>query len=209
MNAVATRNRPTTGPATFTTRSSTLVTYSVVTASDSSYGSERWYEPATARWLSNDPIGISGGLNQYVFCIADPVNSTDTDGLWTEEAHRNLGRFGHDRFDYSRLDRDFPATGTYANRRRHFRQLGEAIRDARDAATRGDVTDFEYHVHEVQDYFSHTAAGYGPKTGHWTTRPDDPMRESNRERYRQADEITRRLEDLWDRQDPPRPQPTK
>jgi len=28
----------------------------------------RWYESETGRWLSKDPIGINGGLNQYVFC---------------------------------------------------------------------------------------------------------------------------------------------
>jgi hypothetical protein len=28
----------------------------------------RWYDPETGRWLSKDPIGLSGGLNLYVFC---------------------------------------------------------------------------------------------------------------------------------------------
>ncbi len=32
------------------------------------YFRARWYDPITGRWLSKDPIGISGGLNQYVFC---------------------------------------------------------------------------------------------------------------------------------------------
>jgi len=32
-------------------------------------------------WLSNDPIGISGGLNQYVFCGNNPVNRRDPVGL--------------------------------------------------------------------------------------------------------------------------------
>ena len=34
----------------------------------------------TGKWHSNDPIGISGGLNQYVFCGDNPVNITDSDG---------------------------------------------------------------------------------------------------------------------------------
>jgi RHS repeat-associated protein len=41
----------------------------------------RWYDPVTGRWLSNDPIGISGGLNQYVFCANNPVNFGDPFGL--------------------------------------------------------------------------------------------------------------------------------
>ena len=41
----------------------------------------RWYDPVTGRWLSNDPIGISGGLNQYVFCSNNPVNFVDPTGL--------------------------------------------------------------------------------------------------------------------------------
>jgi len=41
----------------------------------------RWYDPATGRWLSTDPIGISGGLNLYAFCGNNPVNIADPDGL--------------------------------------------------------------------------------------------------------------------------------
>ena len=41
------------------------------------YFRARWYDPVTGRWLSNDPIGISGGLNQYVFCANNPVNYRD------------------------------------------------------------------------------------------------------------------------------------
>ena len=45
------------------------------------YFRARWYDPVTGRWLSNDPIGISGGLNQYVFCRNNPVNVRDPSGL--------------------------------------------------------------------------------------------------------------------------------
>lgn len=41
----------------------------------------RWYDPETGRWLSNDPIGISGGLNLYAFCANNPVNYVDPTGL--------------------------------------------------------------------------------------------------------------------------------
>lgn len=46
------------------------------------YFRARWYDPVTGRWLSKDPIGISGGLNQYVFCGNNPVNFVDPSGLW-------------------------------------------------------------------------------------------------------------------------------
>ena len=45
------------------------------------YFRARWYEPETGRWLSPDPIGISGGLNLYAFCENDPVNYIDPSGL--------------------------------------------------------------------------------------------------------------------------------
>ena len=41
----------------------------------------RWYDAETGRWLSKDPIGLSGGLNLYAFCGNNGVNHTDTLGL--------------------------------------------------------------------------------------------------------------------------------
>ena len=46
------------------------------------YFRARWYDPDTGRWLSKDPIGINGGLNQYVFCGNNPVMFVDPLGLW-------------------------------------------------------------------------------------------------------------------------------
>ncbi|MCF7838814.1 MAG: RHS repeat-associated core domain-containing protein, partial [Candidatus Marinimicrobia bacterium] len=40
----------------------------------------RWYDPTTGRWLSKDPIGISGGLNQYVAFGNNPVMFVDPFG---------------------------------------------------------------------------------------------------------------------------------
>jgi RHS repeat-associated protein len=40
----------------------------------------RFYDPNIGRWISNDPIGISRGLNQYMFCSDNPVNYIDPDG---------------------------------------------------------------------------------------------------------------------------------
>ena len=41
----------------------------------------RYYDPATGRWLSRDPIGERGGLNLYGFVGNDPVNAWDYLGL--------------------------------------------------------------------------------------------------------------------------------
>ena len=41
------------------------------------YMRNRWYEPGTGRFLSEDPIGLEGGLNQYVFAADDPINQMD------------------------------------------------------------------------------------------------------------------------------------
>ena len=46
------------------------------------YFRARWYDPDTGRWLSKDPIGINGGLNQYVFCGNNPIMFIDPLGLW-------------------------------------------------------------------------------------------------------------------------------
>ena len=56
------------------------------------YFRARWYDPITGRWLSKDPIGIAGGLNQYEFCGNNPVNFRDPLGLDT-----GLGKYGDPR----------------------------------------------------------------------------------------------------------------
>ena len=45
------------------------------------YFRARWYDPIAGRFLSKDPIGISGGLNQYVAFGNNPVRLRDPWGL--------------------------------------------------------------------------------------------------------------------------------
>ncbi|MEX2157308.1 MAG: peptidoglycan DD-metalloendopeptidase family protein [Gemmatimonadales bacterium] len=45
------------------------------------YMRARWYEPKTGRFLSEDPIGLAGGINAYVFAGDDPINHRDPSGL--------------------------------------------------------------------------------------------------------------------------------
>jgi RHS repeat-associated protein len=53
------------------------------------YFRARWYDATTGRFLSKDPIGISGGLNQYVFVGNNPVNFIDPTGLCPEDDGAN------------------------------------------------------------------------------------------------------------------------
>ena len=41
----------------------------------------RYYDPQLGRFLSEDPIGIAGGLNLYAYAGNDPVNRRDPSGL--------------------------------------------------------------------------------------------------------------------------------
>ena len=48
------------------------------------YFRARFYDPVSGRWLSNDPLGIAGGFNQYVFCGNCPTRYRDPFGLCKE-----------------------------------------------------------------------------------------------------------------------------
>ena len=41
----------------------------------------RGYDPDLGRWLNQDPIGLAGGLNMYVYVLGAPVRFTDPLGL--------------------------------------------------------------------------------------------------------------------------------
>jgi RHS repeat-associated protein len=41
----------------------------------------RWYDPHTGRFVSEDPIGLAGGINLYRYAANNPINATDPYGL--------------------------------------------------------------------------------------------------------------------------------
>jgi len=45
------------------------------------YNNARWYDPQLHRFISEDPIGIAGGLNLYGYTANNPVNFIDSSGL--------------------------------------------------------------------------------------------------------------------------------
>lgn len=59
----------------------------------------KWYDAETGRWLSKDPIGLSGGLNLYAFCGGDPMSFIDPGGLDKDANNKSnspvpAGKFG-------------------------------------------------------------------------------------------------------------------
>lgn len=44
------------------------------------YNRARYYDPQAGRFISEDPIGLAGGLNRYTFAANDPVNARDPSG---------------------------------------------------------------------------------------------------------------------------------
>jgi RHS repeat-associated protein len=45
------------------------------------YMRNRWYDPQTGRFLSQDPIGLAGGVNLYAYAGNNPANYSDPYGL--------------------------------------------------------------------------------------------------------------------------------
>jgi len=45
------------------------------------YNWNRYYNPATGRYISSDPIGLEGGINTFLYAAASPVMMIDPEGL--------------------------------------------------------------------------------------------------------------------------------
>jgi RHS repeat-associated protein len=73
------------------------------------YYRSRYYSPALQRFISEDPIGVGGGINLYAYAGNDPVNFADPRGLWPSiwpwDYHQNsVGRVLKDRISPHELD---------------------------------------------------------------------------------------------------------
>jgi RHS repeat-associated protein len=54
------------------------------------YLRNRWYDPQTGRFLSQDPIGLAGGVNLYSYAGNNPVAYSDPFGLWPRPVHEMM-----------------------------------------------------------------------------------------------------------------------
>jgi RHS repeat-associated protein len=71
------------------------------------YFRARWYDPISARFVSKDPIGISGGLNQYVAFGNNGVNFVDPLGLI--RASKNPTNLGTQELSQAALEQEYQA----------------------------------------------------------------------------------------------------
>jgi RHS repeat-associated protein len=64
----------------------------------------RYYSPALGRFISQDPLGIGGGQDEYAYVLDDPVNLTDPSGLYPQHQHQ-----GMDFYLFGALTRGWPS----------------------------------------------------------------------------------------------------
>lgn len=54
------------------------------------YYRARWYDPQVGRFISEDPIGLTGGINQFAYVGNNPQNRKDPSGLYGVDVHYYL-----------------------------------------------------------------------------------------------------------------------
>ena len=57
------------------------------------YYRARWYDPQLGRFISEDPIGLAGGINQFSYVGNNPQNRKDPTGLYEIDVHYYLTYF--------------------------------------------------------------------------------------------------------------------
>jgi RHS repeat-associated protein len=66
------------------------------------YSRARWYDATLGRFISEDPIGLNGGINQYSYVDGNPQNFVDPSGLEGGGFGSNFADWNDERTEYAR-----------------------------------------------------------------------------------------------------------
>jgi uncharacterized protein RhaS with RHS repeats len=148
------------------------------------YYRARWYDPKLGRFISEDPIGLTGGINQFAYVGNNPQNAKDPNGLYEIDVHYYLTYFlamktGCFSSDEARLIADAdqatdengstaPGLGLTEQQRRQNREYhdlqpgnyeGQVSPELWKQAMNGptNYVGLGRHLHFLQDSFSHAA----------------------------------------------------
>ena len=143
------------------------------------YYRARYYDPKVGRFITRDPIGFRGGINQYTYVRNNPVKWNDPFGLYGPDVH------GSDTYIIgiqeglspetalliawadNNTDEKYDPLSSYNNRANwHFITLQRVNALIINALSSCEPRMFGEALHPLQDYYSHTAQGYGPIFGH-------------------------------------------
>lgn len=134
----------------------------------------RWYDSNLGRFVSEDPIGLEGGINQYGYVSNNPLNATDPFGMYEIDVHYYLtyylamktGCFSQGQAsaiaNANQMTDENAGTAPGFNRRyanSHYHALNPDARPGLGSSSIGspyvDFKEFGQRLHYYQDSFSH------------------------------------------------------
>jgi RHS repeat-associated protein len=140
----------------------------------------RYYDPLLKRFISEDPVGIHGGINQHAYVEGDPIQRSDPLGLWwpgihNSQAYTQALEAGMDRATAQRLGQltgdvdDLPGSHDPVNSHWHAMQdpniwkfqaeakFKQRVRESLDSCT---LEDLAKALHAIQDSYSPGHRGF-------------------------------------------------